>query len=292
MPKTAFVFIFALAMLLPRQPVSAGKPAYQLFTAEGQKVTYADLLAIAGGSDIVLFGELHNNPIAHWLQFELSRDLIDKLENKLVMGAEMFEADDQIVLDEYLNGHILERHFLAEAKLWNNYSTDYRPLVELARENTLGFVATNIPRRYAALVHREGLEALENLDPLAQSYIAPLPIPYDPELPGYKAMLEMGGMPAHASAKLPMAQAIKDATMAHFLLQNLPGEGAFIHFHGTYHSNNYEGIVWYLTQYAETPLNILTIATVEQGEVYKLDESHLGLADFILAVPSSMTKTY
>ena len=240
---------------------------------------------------LVLFGELHNNPIAHWLQLELTRDLFDKVGDKLVLGAEMFETDNQMLLDEYLTGLITERNFRAEAKLWRNYETDYRPLVEFAREHELAFIATNIPRRYAALVHREGFEALQELPAGAQKLIAPLPVPYDPELPGYRAMLEMTGLPAHGSENLPKAQAIKDATMAHFIYQNLNRQGIFIHLHGTYHSNHFEGIVWYLRELDEK-LPLITIATVEQQQVETLDEEHLGLADIILVVPVTMTKTY
>ncbi len=268
------------------------KSAYRLYLGNGDPAGFYELLDQAAGAGIILFGERHNNPISHWLRFELVAGLTEIHGNHLVLGAEMFEADDQIILDEYFGGHILERHMKAEAKLWNNYDTDYRPLVELARENHLNFVATNIPRRYAALVHRQGFGGLDALDSQAKGYIAPLPVPYDPELPGYKAMLDMEGMPAHGGETLPMAQAIKDATMAHFILQNLPPQGPFLHFHGTYHSDNYEGITWYLREYAETPLNILTISTVEQQDTEELEEQHLGLADFILVVVSAMTKTH
>ncbi len=268
------------------------KPAYQIFLRDGTLSSYHEMLNKAPENHVVLFGELHNNPIAHWLQFELSKDLHMYYDSLLVLGAEMFEADNQIIIDEYFDGKILERHFKAEAKLWNNYDTDYRPLLELARENNLNFIATNIPRRYAAMVHRGGFEALDALSEQAQKYIAPLPPPYNPELPGYKAMLEMAGMPAHGSDNFPKAQAIKDATMAHFILKNLPDSGIFVHFNGAYHSNNDEGIQWYLNQYSEQPLFIMTISTVEQESVEQLDESYHGLADFIIAVPSTMTKTY
>lgn len=283
----ALFFIPALSLY-----AAGDKPAYCLFDREGNPVTYADMLSASAKQEVVLFGELHNNPIAHWLQFELSRDLHAMFDSSLVLGAEMFESDDQIILDEYLGGQILERHFTAEAKLWNNYQTDYRPLVELARENGLGFIATNIPRRYAAMVHRGGFDALEDLDGQGRSYMAPLPIPYDPELPGYKAMLDMEGLPAHAGENFPKAQAIKDATMGHFIMQHLRPEGLFIHFNGAYHSNNYEGIVWYLREYSENDLAILTISTVEQDDPSHLMDEYLGLADFIIVVPSSMTKTY
>ncbi len=268
------------------------KPAYRLFDREGNPVTYSEMLSASAEQEVILFGELHNNPIAHWLQFELSRDLHAMFDSSLVLGAEMFEVDDQIILDEYLGGQILERHFTAEAKLWNNYETDYRPLVLMARENGLRFIATNIPRRYAAMVHRSGFGALEDLDGQGRSYMAPLPIPYDPELPGYRAMLDMEGLPAHAGENFPKAQAIKDATMAHFILQHMVPGGLFVHFNGAYHSNNDEGIGWYLREYSADDLVILTISTVEQDNPSELLEEHLGLADYIIVVPSSMTKTY
>ncbi len=279
-------FFFSTAL------VAQHKDAYRIFSRSGEPTDYTAMLLDAANARVVLFGELHNNPIAHWLQYELSKDLHTIHDSLLILGAEMFEADNQLILDEYLNGIILERHFKSEAKLWNNYDTDYRPLVELAKNNGLLFIATNIPRRYAALVHRGGFEALETLTEQAQSFIAPLPPPYDPELPGYKAMLEMEGLPAHTSENFPRAQAIKDATMAYFIIQNLPKNGFFIHFNGAYHSNNDEGIQWYLHQYAEEPLQVFTISTVEQESVDELDEGNHGLADFIIAVPTSMTKTY
>jgi len=287
------VMISVLSFLLYTSFLSGQeKAAYQIFYRDGQPASYAAMLSASQDAEVVLFGELHNNPIAHWLQFELSRDLFEAIGPGLVLGAEMFEADDQIVLDEYFDGRIQERHFKAEAKLWSNYETDYRPLVELARENELSFIATNIPRRYAAMVHRGGFEVLEDLCDQGKSYMAPLPVPYDPDLPGYRAMLEMEGLPAHGTENFPRAQAIKDATMAHFIIQNLPPEGVFIHFNGAYHSNNDEGIVWYLHQTAKTPLRVMNISTVLQEGTGQLDEQHHGLADFIIVVPATMTKTH
>lgn len=289
--KTLLLIAFCLSVLGISQAKTQPRPAYLLFDGQGIEVDYGQMLEQALHADIVLFGELHNNPIAHWLQFELTRDLFDMKGQRLTLGAEMFEADNQLILDEYLAGTITERNFTAEAKLWNNYQTDYRPLVEFAREHGLRFMATNIPRRYASLVHREGFEALEELSDKAKSHIAPLPVLYDPELPAYKAMMEMTGMPAHVNENFPKAQAIKDATMAYFIYSNLPGGGTFLHFHGAYHSNHYEGIFWYLRQLSDRA-TIMTISTVEQDDPSLLSEDHLGLADFIIVVPSSMTKTY
>jgi uncharacterized iron-regulated protein len=125
-----------------------------------------------------------------------------------------------------------------------------------------------------------------------KKYIAPLPVAYDAELPGYKGMMEMmGGAGGHVNENLPRAQAIKDATMAHFILQNLKTGSTFIHFHGTYHSDNYEGIMWYLQQ-QRPDLKIVTINSSEQDSLSKLDEDNKGKADFVIAIPTTMTKTH
>lgn len=272
-------------------PAATDKPAYRIFNSEGSPSGFYEMGEQAGKANVVLFGELHNNPVSHWLQLELSLALFEKAGERLVMGAEMFESDNQLMINEYFDGLITENNFRAEAKLWHNYETDYRPLLELAREKGLPFIATNIPRRYASLVNRSGFEGLYELDEEALRYIAPLPVPYDPDLPAYRAMLHMEGMPAHVSGNLPKAQAIKDATMAHFILKYLDEDKLFLHFNGAYHSNHYEGIVWYLKQF-DKALSLLTISTVEQEQTDELDPRHVGLADFIIVVPSNMTRTY
>jgi uncharacterized iron-regulated protein len=290
--KINFYLAAVLLMCTSWSAAAQGKPAYQLFDAKGKPAKYNKLLKQAQGADVIFFGELHNNPIAHWLQHELSRDLHRSRGSQLAFGAEMFEADNQGPLDDYLASRIDEKAFGEQARLWNNYKTDYRPLVELAKEHGLPFVATNVPRKYASLVFRQGLEALDTLPPAEKAHIAPLPIPFDIMLPGYQNMLEMmGGHGGGASENFPKAQAIKDATMAHFIAQNYQAGQTFVHFNGSYHSDNYEGIIWYLNQY-RPGLRILTITTVEQGSLSKLEGVHRGKADFIIAVPETMTKTY
>jgi uncharacterized iron-regulated protein len=286
------IYLIALITMLIGMAMKSDKPAYQLFDSKGKKADYSDLVKASLEADIVFFGELHNSPICHWLQFELTRDLHAEAGDRLILGAEMFEADDQLILNEYLSGKIKERNFKDEAKLWDNYATDYKPLVEFAAANQLPFVATNVPRRYASVVNKEGFEGLQSLDPAAMNYLPPLPIPYDPELKGYKDMLEMmGGAAGHGTDNIARAQALKDATMAYFILKNLSPGKLLIHYNGTYHTNNYEGIIWYIRQ-SNPDLKLLTIASVEQDSIGSLLEENSNLADFTLCIPSSMTKTY
>jgi uncharacterized iron-regulated protein len=268
--------------------------AYRVFTNVGYPIEFSQIIEGDHKGTIILFGELHDNPIAHWLQLELTIALHQVYRQSLVLGAEMFETDNQIILNEYLEGLISQSRFEAEARLWPNYKTDYKPLVEFAKENKLKFVASNIPRRYASMVASGGFEALDKLSETAKGFISPLPVEYDPELPGYKSMISMMGMPGKGGPNpenFPKAQAIKDATMAWNISQNHNKEEVLIHFHGTYHSNNYEGIVWYLNRFSPNT-KIITIATVLQENTENLDEENLGLADFIIVVPNRMTRTY
>ncbi|HNS46303.1 MAG TPA: ChaN family lipoprotein, partial [Bacteroidales bacterium] len=284
--------ILTLLLFILFTALKTDKPAYVLFDGDGKQKDYKDLLKAAQDADIILFGELHNNPIAHWLQLELTMDLFGSAGTGLVLGAEMFEHDNSLILNEYISQKIRESNFEKEAKLWDNYATDYRPLVRFARDNDLDFVATNIPRRYAAVVAKDGFEGLDKLSEEAKTHIAPLPVLYDPELNCYRQMLSMGGMgDAHASGNLPRAQAIKDATMAHFILHKWSKGKIFLHFNGAYHSDRYEGICWYLKN-GDPKVKILTISTFEQNDLEELDKDSFGLADFIICVDSSMTKTY
>ena len=124
---------------------------------------YEKMLKQIEDADIVLFGESHDNPISHWLQLELTKDLYNLKKDKLVLGAEMFESDNQVILNEYLEDKISLRSFESEARLWPNYKTDYKPLVEFAKTNNLTFVASNVPRRYASMVNSKGFEGPEEL---------------------------------------------------------------------------------------------------------------------------------
>ena len=280
--------LFLLLVFFSSELVGQNKPAYVIYNAQGKKVSYGKMLKTLSASDIVLFGEFHNNPIDHWLQLELTRDLHAGAK-PLVLGAEMFETDNQEPLDQYLRGEINTKGLDTLARLWKNYKTDYAPLVNFAKEQKLPFIATNIPRRYASKVSSGGFEALDTLSAKEKAWIAPLPPAYDPELPGYKNMLTMMG--DHASPNFPKAQAIKDATMAHFILQHFNPGKVFLHFNGASHSDNYEGILWYLKQQQST-LRYATISTVMQADVSKLLEENKGKADFIICVDEDMTGTY
>ena len=279
--------ILYLTIVLSLSSVAQDKKAYQIFDKKGKKSSYEKVLKASEKTDVVLFGEIHDNSLVHWLQLEFTKDLAQR--KPLVLGAEMLEADNQKQLDQYLKGEINQKQLDSSARLWKNYKTDYKPLVDFAKDKKINFIATNVPRRYASLVFKKDLVALDSLSALEKSWIAPLPIEFDINLPGYKGMMSMQG--GHAGEKMPKAQAIKDATMAYFINKNRKENSIFVHYNGTYHSDNYEGINWYLRK-LDADIQIVTIAMVEQKDITKLEAEHYNKADFILVIDEDVTKTY
>ncbi len=289
MKQITLILVIAISALA----FKSDKPVYQLYDNTGKQVNYAEMIKGIQDADIIFFGEYHDNPISHWLELEVTKSLHEQVKENLILSTEMFESDNQIMLDEYLKGMYSVKKFEENARLWPNYKTDYKPLLLFAKDNNLHFVAANVPRRYASMTYKLGFEGLEKLSPEAKKFVAPLPITYDKELGCYKSMLEMQS--AHGMAKinenLPKAQAVKDATMAHFINKYWSKGKKVIHFNGSFHSDNHEGTVWYLKN-LNKDLKIVTIATALQSDVSKINDDEKSRADFIIVVDENITRTH
>lgn len=285
--KSRLLIIIALLSLITQ---SFKEPlAYKIYDKNGKETTWKEVINFCKQRDVTFFGELHDNPVTHWLQLKLTKDLYDE-NNNLTLGAEMFEADQQVIMNEYLAKLISEKSFEAEMRLWKNHRTDYKPLLDFAMDKKLPVVATNVPRRYASVVAKKGKEELMKVTGDAKRFICPLPYEVDTTLSGYREMMQMD-MGHGSSINMVYAQAIKDATMAHFISNNLKPKGLFVHYNGAYHSENYQGIIHYLKKYSPKA-TVATITTVQQKDVSTLEKENMGKADFILVVDEEMTRTH
>lgn len=288
--------LFLLLPLLAFAPAS-DRPAYRLFTGQGQVADYDQMLSQLAQADVVLFGEQHNDPIAHWLEVQVAKDLARlKGPGKLVVGLEMFERDVQPLVASYAAGTLPDSAFERQSRPWPNYTTDYRPLLQFARNQHIVVVGTNAPRRYAQQVARGSLAALDKLPADERQYLAPLPLKVDYNLPGYQKMAAMFGEASAAhgggARNIIQAQALKDATMAYYIGRNVVSGQTLLHLNGSYHSDNHDGIVAYLRAQTKPDLRIKTLSVVTQSQVQQLDTENTNLADYLIVVPDDMTKTY
>ncbi|TRZ71037.1 MAG: iron-regulated protein, partial [Bacteroidetes bacterium] len=97
-------YIGILTILVLLISAKSDRPAYRVFNSKGHAADYGDILKAAKNADVVFFGEDHTNPICHWLELQLAKDLFDEKKGQLIIGAEMFERDNQLLINEYLSG--------------------------------------------------------------------------------------------------------------------------------------------------------------------------------------------
>jgi uncharacterized iron-regulated protein len=289
-----FIVTFLVLLITIGTTNGQNKLTFQLFRNDGKTADYDIMIQDLIVSDMVFFGEYHNNPISHWMQLEMSKSFFKLKGRKLFFGAEMFESGNQLVLNEYLKGYYADDKMTAEiTQLWSNYQTDYRPLVDFAKENNLRFIATNIPRRYASMINKMGISALKNLSPEALALIGPdLDKYFDPTAKAYAEMANnMGGHVPPNMINIQTAQASKDATMAYFSLKNFHQGDFLFHFEGSYHSNYQQGIIWWINK-IQPGLKIKSITTVMQSEWNEMtDNEKTTIANYIIVVADNMTQT-
>ncbi|SDI21328.1 ChaN family lipoprotein [Chryseobacterium jejuense] len=268
--------------------------AYQFYDQKGKEIKTDKLVKELADYDVVFFGENHNSSINHWLQLKITEALYEKKNGQLILGAEMFERDNQAQLNQYLSGKFDAKALKDSARLWNNYATDYKPLVDLAKNKKLNFIATNIPRRYASQTAKEGLESLNKLSDKEKTYIAQLPIKVTLDTPGYTEMKAMMGDHAEGTKVMNFisAQATKDATMAESILKNIQAGKTFIHYNGNYHSKEFGGTYWYIKQKnPNLKMAVISVFESEDPELKVPSKDYIP-TEFNLVIPGDMTKTF
>jgi uncharacterized iron-regulated protein len=225
-------------------------------TRAGAWVPFEQLIDAAARADLVFFGEYHDDPETHRAELALL-DGVGARRRNVVVSLEMFERDVQPILDEYLAGKAAESAFLARARPWPRYASDYRPLVERARSAGWPVVASNIPRPIASAVGRTGLPALDTLRAIDRSFAARENLcPRDDYYRRFLQAMPSHGTPGTAPAdtaaqratadRFYLAQCVKDEAMGESIHAAAErwGPGALVvHYDGAFHSDFRDGTV-------------------------------------------------
>lgn len=244
-------------------------------TSNHQEVNWSDFVSEAVNNRIILWGEEHNDSIGHLLEFALWK-AITADNNKWVLSLEMFEADVQPIMNEYLNGWISEKNFRKEARSWSNYK-DYENLVNDAKENGLYVNCANAPARYVNMVTRGGLESLNQLPKKTLKTYLPF-FPIDTLKGAYhQKFLEIMGGHSTSNLSLYASQNLWDASMAYHILKQAKKKKVF-HLNGRFHTDHYLGTAERVKK--STQQKILVISCFDASE-YQVEEHGL-LADFVI----------
>lgn len=261
---------------------------FRAFDRSGAPVSMDSILDAIGSSHVVFLGELHDDAVGHAVQAEIFRRVVERYSKERSVGLtlEMFERDVQIVIDEYLAGLISENHFLLSSRPWGNYKTDYRPLVELAKQTKLPVIAANAPRRYINMVSRNGRDSLNGLSKDARRWLPPLPYgePSSEYAAKFKALMGPSPEAQMGIDKILASQTLWDAAMAEaiakFLKKNK--DPLAVHLNGSFHTENRLGTVEQLMKYRPgTKALVVTIRYEDDFTTFN-SAKHTGLGDFVI----------
>ncbi|MBK9119906.1 MAG: ChaN family lipoprotein [Phycisphaerales bacterium] len=255
----------------------------------GRAVSFAELAARCRASDVILFGEEHNNVVCNQVQAQLAAELA-VADRPLTLALEFFETDTQAALDAYLRGRIVEGDFQELTRQGSSYLVSHRPLIELARREGLPVLAANAPRRLVRGYRRSGQEFdayRAELEPEVQQW---LPSANDYLRGGYERnfSLIMGGDGTIAAEsdhdRLYRAQLLWDEAMAESIAHHRAQhrERRVLLMVGSFHVANFGGTERKLRTRRPTD-RILTIvfrATVDGR--FPFDEEDRGAADLII----------
>lgn len=265
--------------------------AFRIFDAKGKEVSFGKMMSGISANQVVLFGEFHDNPISHWLELNVLLQLNERVKgSELAVGFEMFELHQVKALEKYVTGKSYKA-LKDSTELWANFKTDYKPVLDSAISYGNVPFAANVTRKYASLVFKKGLQALDSLPENEKKLMVPLPFPFDSTLSQYVELINMGKEMHASGMNFALAQAIKDATMGYSIVQQLKKSKLVYFLNGAFHSDYHQGIMWYAQKYAPGT-KVGTITTVSQKDVRKLEKQHLNRADFIIVVNETMTSTH
>jgi uncharacterized iron-regulated protein len=263
---------------------------YKIYDVKNKKLNDLDqLITAVKGTDVVIFGEEHNDSVGHLLETEIFKKMMLAYPGT-ALSMEMFSTDVQPVINEYLSGMISEKNFIKEARAWNNY-TDYKPLIELAKTNKAAVIAANVATRYSNAVTFGGLQKLAEFPAVSKAYFPPLPV--DTATGRYlDKFLETLGGHDMGNMKIYQTQNLWDASMAWSIARYTkanPGK-KLLQLNGRFHSDEKLGTVAQLKKYAPK-LKVLNISCFAGADFAEPDwEKYQLLGDYIILTAPAVKK--
>ena len=282
--------------------ISFGQVAYneeqfRAFDGKGDPVTIEQIVKAIGETDVVFLGEQHDDAVGHAIQAEIFKRAVEQYgaKRRVALSLEMFERDTQIVVNEYLAGLISENHFMSSSRPWPNYKTDYRPMVELAKEKRLSVIAANAPRRYINMVSRNGRDALNSLTKPAKEWIAPLPFgePSAAYAAKFKALMGPSPEAQMGIDKILSSQSLWDATMANSVAKYLKANknSLVVHLNGSFHTESRLGTVEHLLKYRpKAKVLVVTARYVDDFKTFDKTK-YTDIGDFVILTDAKQPRS-
>lgn len=150
------VFMFEVCCLAK---TDAGEDS--VFQVSGRKtVSYGLMIDDIKKAKLVFIGEMHDNKLHHRLQLDVIKKLHD-LKIPMAVGLEMFTAESQRILDQWIDGTISEDNFIqAYYANWNFPWSLYGAIFLYAKDHKIPLIGLNISPEISQKVARSGFSSL------------------------------------------------------------------------------------------------------------------------------------
>lgn len=132
--------------------------------AKGREITLAQAAHHLKKQRIIIVGEHHNQKSHHMAQLLIIQTLHDR-GIPLSIGLEMFRAESQNVLDEWVSGKISESDF--KKVYYDNWSLPwplYSMIFHYSQEKGIPLVGLNVPRTITWKVAQQGFQSLSKAE--------------------------------------------------------------------------------------------------------------------------------
>jgi uncharacterized iron-regulated protein len=152
---TAFIIALSIAMSVGMTPAND-----VLRVSDETVTTFKEMIRDAKKTNIIFIGEIHDVPEYHRLELEVIKALHES-DAPIAIGLEMFRADSQKALDNWVNGGLSLDNFLpVYYDNWREGWPLYKDIFTYAREHRISMIGLNIPDEIAKTVARKGFTSL------------------------------------------------------------------------------------------------------------------------------------
>lgn len=245
---------------------------YQLQSPSGDNIDLKSFVTDIADADVVLVGEWHTHAGIHRFQTELLQAMLAENDN-VTLSMEQFSRDKQTVVDAYLASEIGENTLIKQANAWPSYSSDYRPLVELAKSNKIDIIAANAPKNMVRCIGREGLGYVDKLPSNERVWLAEnINVQDSPYKSQFMASMHHGD--ESQNDKMFASQVTWDETMAESIVNYLTSNQGkqVMHIAGKFHTEN--GLGTAASILARAPdLKIVIVTPVAVNDSDTIDET-------------------
>ena len=129
----------------------------------GDRVSEEAFFEAAAEQRFVVVGEQHDRAWHHEVQARVFAAMLERRENPVAVGMEMFQRPFQPALTAYASGDIDEAQMLEQTEYESRWGMDtsfYSPMWRAARDNGYPIVALNAPSELSKKIAKVGVEGL------------------------------------------------------------------------------------------------------------------------------------